>query len=55
MAEEKRAPAAFKVLALLFKASKDLVKSIIDASRQMNKFNKLLKKWKKETKNNGSR
>ena len=55
MAEIKRAPAALKVSALFFKAIINLVKSINVATRQTNKFNKLLKRWKKETKNERKR
>jgi len=43
MTESKRALAALKVPALFFKAIINLVKSINVATRQMNKFNKLLK------------
>jgi len=51
MTKRLRAPAALKVSVLFFKVMKDLAKSTITASRQMNKFNKLLKQWEKETKN----
>ena len=50
MTESKRALVAFKVSALFFKAMKDFAKSVIAESRQMNKINKLLKKWEKDTK-----
>jgi len=51
MTKRLRAPAAFKVLALFPSTMKNMIKSILIASRQMKEFDAVFKKWKKEMRN----